>query len=65
MAAKIRPCPIFLTAVQPRTAIISAGEENPYGYPSPQLLEQLKDSIRILRTDRNGAVQVLTDGERV
>jgi competence protein ComEC len=58
--------PDFLAAVHPRTAIISAGEQNPYGHPSPALLQRLEDAgVRILRTDRDGAVQVLTDGERL
>jgi competence protein ComEC len=55
--------PEFLDAVGPRVSIISAGEENPYGHPSPELLERLQESgTQIFRTDRNGAVQVLTDG---
>jgi len=55
--------PEFLGAVAPHVSIISAGEENPYGHPSPELLERLEESgTRILRTDQNGAVQVLTDG---
>jgi competence protein ComEC len=55
--------PQFLNAVSPQISIISAGEENPYGHPSPVLLERLKQSgTRIYRTDKDGAVQVLTDG---
>jgi hypothetical protein len=43
---------------------ISAGEQNPYGHPSPELLERLRASgARILRTDEEGAVQVVTDGQ--
>lgn len=58
--------PEFLNAVAPRISIISAGEENPYGHPSPELLERLEGSgTRIFRTDRDGAVRVLTDGQRV
>jgi competence protein ComEC len=54
----------FLAAVHPRVAVISAGEDNPYGHPSPELLERLTAAeIRILRTDRDGAVHVLTDGK--
>jgi competence protein ComEC len=54
----------FLAAVQPRVAIISVGEKNSYGHPSPELLERLQGAgVRILRTDRNGAVRMLTDGE--
>jgi competence protein ComEC len=55
--------PQLLAAVQPRVGIISAGEGNLYGHPSPELLERLTNAgVRILRTDRDGAVHVLTDG---
>lgn len=58
--------PEFLAAVQPRFGIISAGEDNPYGHPSPELLERLENAgVRVLRTDRDGAVHVLTDGARL
>lgn len=53
----------FLAAVAPRVSVISAGEENPYGHPNPELLERLEGSgTRMLRTDLDGAVRVLTDG---
>ena len=56
----------FLIAVQPRFAIISVGERNSYGHPSPELLERIEAAgVRILRTDRDGAVHVLTDGQRL
>lgn len=55
--------PRFLDAVHPSIAIISAGENNPYGHPSAELLARLQSAgAIILRTDRHGAVQVLTDG---
>lgn len=58
--------PKFLAAVKPRVGIISAGENNPYGHPSQELLERLENAgVRILRTDRDGAVHVLTDGTRL
>jgi competence protein ComEC len=58
--------PEFLLAVRPRFGIISAGEDNPFGHPSPELLERLENAgVRILRTDRDGAVHVLTDGARL
>jgi competence protein ComEC len=63
MAARIPPCPQFLAAVDPQIAVISSGEENPYGHPSPELLQRLEESgARILRTDRDGAAQILTNG---
>lgn len=55
--------PEFLDAVNPQISVISAGEENPYGHPNPELLERLEEKrSRVLRTDRDGAVQILTDG---
>ena len=58
--------PEFLAAVRPQVGIISAGEANAYGHPSPELLERLENAgVRILRTDRDGAVHVLTDGTRL
>jgi competence protein ComEC len=58
--------PEFLAAVHPRVGIISAGEDNPYGHPNAELLERLENAgVRILRTDRDGAVHVLTDGSQL
>jgi competence protein ComEC len=56
----------FLDAVRPQMAIISAGEDNPYGHPSPELLERLQIAgARVLRTDRHGAVYILTDSDNL
>jgi competence protein ComEC len=58
--------PEFLEAVRPQVAVISAGEDNPYGHPSPELLERLQSAgARVLRTDRDGAVHILTDGDKL
>ncbi|HTQ59907.1 MAG TPA: DNA internalization-related competence protein ComEC/Rec2 [Candidatus Solibacter sp.] len=58
--------PGFLAAVRPVVAVISAGEDNPYGHPNPELLERLGTAgVRVLRTDRDGAVHVLTDGKHL
>lgn len=58
--------PGFLAAVHPSVAVISAGEDNLYGHPNPELLERLTTAgVRILRTDRDGAVHVLTDGKKL
>ena len=55
--------PDFLAAVRPRLAVISSGEGNSYGHPSPQLVERLQTTgVPILRTDTNGAIHILTDG---
>ncbi|HWZ98814.1 MAG TPA: DNA internalization-related competence protein ComEC/Rec2 [Candidatus Dormibacteraeota bacterium] len=56
----------LLAAVQPQWAVISSGAENPYGHPSRDLLQRLEDAhVKILRTDRNGAIHILTDGDRL
>ncbi len=47
----------FLKGVQPSVAVISAGRDNAFGHPSQEVLERLKEKI-ILRTDRNGAIQI-------
>ncbi len=58
--------PQFLEAVAPKVAIISSGDQNPYGHPSPELLDRLKQySLRVLRTDQDGAVRILTDGHNL
>lgn len=58
--------PEFLAAIHPHWAIISAGEGNPYGHPSPALLQRLEEAnVKILRTDRNGAIHILTDGDQI
>ena len=55
--------PDFLAAVRPRIAIISAGDENPYGHPNPALLERLQNAgVSVYRTDRDGAVRIVYDG---
>lgn len=55
--------PRFLQAVQPELAIISCGEGNTYGHPKPRILERLAAAgVRVLRTDTEGWISVLTDG---
>jgi competence protein ComEC len=58
--------PNFLAAVNPQIAIISSGEGNPYGHPSPETIARLETAgVRTLRTDTNGAIHILTDGKRI
>ena len=47
----------LLEAVHPEVVIISAGADNPYGHPAPELLERLElYGCRIYRTDQNGTI---------
>lgn len=54
----------FLTAVNPKFAIISTGRNNPYGNPSALILDRLKSAnIKIMRTDLNGEIEVFSNGK--
>ncbi|MGH9866281.1 MAG: ComEC/Rec2 family competence protein, partial [Candidatus Acidiferrales bacterium] len=53
----------FLDAVAPRVAVISVGEDNPYGHPSAETVDRYRaKGIELLRTDQVGAVTASTDG---
>ena len=51
----------FLAAVDPDMAVISVGAENSFGHPSPTTRLRFA-GIPLLRTDRNGRVEFVTDG---
>jgi competence protein ComEC len=53
----------FLDAYAPSVAIVSAGQNNMFGHPSPVVLERLRQrDVDVFRTDRDGAVVIETDG---
>jgi beta-lactamase superfamily II metal-dependent hydrolase len=53
----------LLGAVRPRVATISCGVRNRFGHPVPEIVARLAASgARVLRTDREGAVELETDG---
>ncbi len=54
----------FLAATRPAVAIISAGLDNEYGHPHRSTLDNLAavPGLRLFRTDRDGSVEVVTDG---
>ena len=59
-------CAQFLRAVRPKAAIISAGPGNSYHLPHEVTIHKLKKAgSRIFRTDRDGTVCIITDGNRV
>ena len=54
----------FLAHFPAQTALISCGEDNPYGHPSAETLERLmKAGMRILDTRRDGQIRIVTDGK--
>lgn len=56
----------FLEAASPRIAVISAGFDNSFGHPHPEVLARLQARhTAILRTDLGGLATVRTDGRRL
>jgi competence protein ComEC len=56
----------FLDAVRPRIAVISAGEGNRFGHPSPDVVARLElAGALVYRTDEHGRVVIETNGERL
>ena len=56
----------FLKAVAPDYAVISCGTDNSYGHPHKEVLEKLdKLGVEIFRTDQDGTVLAVSDGETI
>lgn len=55
----------FLDALRPAFAVASAGWENAYNLPHPNVVARLAERrVMLLRTDRDGLVSIRTDGRR-
>lgn len=58
----------FLAVVNPQVAVISVGEDNPFGHPSDEVMDRLEQKLgqeNIYRTDEHGTIEFITDGERL
>ena len=56
----------FLDAVNPGAVIVSAGPQNRFGLPAPSVIKRYrKRECRVLRTQKNGAVEITMDSRRV
>lgn len=54
----------FLSLIRPELAVISVGENNKYGHPAKISLDLLnKYHVKILRTDLDGEIEILSDGK--
>ncbi|OGH37848.1 MAG: hypothetical protein A3B44_01245 [Candidatus Levybacteria bacterium RIFCSPLOWO2_01_FULL_38_21] len=54
----------ILNKLKPSYAIISVGKNNKYGHPNAFTLDLLnKFNIKILRTDKNGDIEIISDGK--
>jgi competence protein ComEC len=56
----------FIKKVLPSVALIGVGADNSYGHPAPEVLDRLqKYGINILRTDINGDIKIISDGNNI
>ncbi|MFC2024376.1 ComEC/Rec2 family competence protein [Chloroflexota bacterium] len=58
----------FLAVVNPRLAVISVGEANDYGHPDATVMTRLEEKLgpeNIYRTDVDGTIEFITNGERL
>lgn len=54
----------FLSSLDPDLAVISVGSKNRYGHPAKASLDLLENHmIKVLRTDLDGEVEIISDGK--
>ena len=57
---------VFLDTVHPKYAVVSAGKDNKYGHPHPEVIQKLKDrGIPWVNTAEEGTVTFVSDGTAV
>lgn len=57
---------MLLKTVKPQYAVISVGRDNSYGHPSSKIISRLEEyGIKYLRTDTQGTIVSITDGENI
>jgi len=60
--------PEFLAVVNPQLTVISVGADNKFGHPDNEVTDRLKARLgaeNIYRTDEQGTVEFITDGDRL
>lgn len=58
--------PEFLEEVSPEYVVISCGEDNRYGHPRAEVLNNLRSmGIKVFRTDEQGTVVAVSDGNTI
>jgi competence protein ComEC len=56
--------PAFVTAARPALAVISVGQDSPYGHPHAEVLKRWRGAgAQVLTTAERGMITVSTDGE--
>ena len=58
----------LLALAHPQIAVISVGKDNDYGLPSNEVIQRLEEELgaeNIYRTDEDGTIEFITDGQRL
>ena len=56
----------FVKAVQPLIGIVSAGWQNRYNFPHPEVISRYRHhQARVFQTNNEGAISVVTDGRKI
>jgi competence protein ComEC len=56
----------FVEALHPQVAVFSVGRSNHFGHPAPAVLDRYRQAgAAILRTDQNGEIDIVTDGQSI
>ncbi len=66
--SKTSTSPQFLAVVDPEVVVISVGADNSFGHPNSEVVERLISRLgveNVYRTDINGTIEFITDGERL
>lgn len=66
--SKSSTTPGFLGAVGPAIAVVSAGHDNSYGHPAAAVMARLEAAVgaeNVYRTDRDGSIEIVSDGATV
>lgn len=57
---------LFLNKVSPKYVVIMVGSDNSYGHPHSSVMNRLKSKgIQVYRTDENGTIVAVSDGENI
>ncbi|HEY1042054.1 MAG TPA: MBL fold metallo-hydrolase [Candidatus Paceibacterota bacterium] len=57
---------VFLFAVMPQTVVVSAGKDNPYGHPHPEVLDNVREiGATVVSTAESGTIVFRSDGKSV
>jgi competence protein ComEC len=64
--SKTSTTPAFVSHFRPKISVISAGRNNWFGHPHPQVLQNLRRSHSfVLRTDLQGTIRIALDSETI